>query len=232
MKPPVLGPRPSLPIQGHDDRFEVGRILCIGRNYAAHAAEMGADTREPPFHFIKSPTALLPAAPVALLPYPPATRDLHHEVELVVALAAGGAHLSASAARDLVYGYALGLDLTRRDLQAVAKAQARPWSAAKDFDGAAVCGALVPASTLGHPADGPLRLTVNGALRQEGDLAQMIWSVPDVLAHLSTLMALRPGDLIYTGTPSGVGPLVPGDTAVGTFPGLPDLWVRVVEPIP
>jgi fumarylpyruvate hydrolase len=224
--PPQVAP-PTVAIQGTDARFPVGRILCIGRNYAAHAREMGASGREAPFHFVKSPTSLLPADGDTTLPYPPATSDLHHEIELVVALAGGGAHVDPADANALIYGYALGLDMTRRDLQNAAKAGGKPWSAAKDFDNAAVCGPIVPAAETGHPTAGAIALTVNGTARQAGDLDELIWPIPELLAELSKLMALRPGDLIYTGTPSGVGPVVSGDRLVGSFAGLPDLVVTV-----
>ncbi|HMV67999.1 MAG TPA: fumarylacetoacetate hydrolase family protein [Myxococcota bacterium] len=219
---------PSLPVVGSDDRFPVRRVLCIGRNYAAHAREMGASGREAPFHFTKSATALLAADGPVGLPYPPLTADLHHEIELVAALDAGGRDLTPDAALACVWGYALGLDMTRRDLQAAAKDKGRPWAAAKDFDGSAVCGPLVAAEVLGHPTRGPIALTVNGAPRQAGDLDELIWPIPELLAQLSRLMALRPGDLVYTGTPSGVGPVGPGDRLLGTFPGLPDLHVHIL----
>jgi fumarylpyruvate hydrolase len=221
---------PTLPVHGAAARFPVRRILCIGRNYAAHAREMGASGREAPFHFTKSLPALLVADGAAQLPYPPQTSDLHHELELVVALSGGGADLDPEVALDAVWGYALGLDMTRRDLQGAAKDKGRPWASGKDFDGAAVCGPLVSADVLGHPATGPLRLTVNGEARQAGDLSDLIWPIPELLAQLSRLMRLQPGDLIYTGTPSGVGPVLPGDHLRGTFPGLPDLDVHISAP--
>lgn len=230
MQPPAPRPCPTLPIHGHGGVVGVRRILCIGRNYAAHVAEMGGDAaKDPPVHFTKSPDALLAADGPTVLPYPPATSDLHHEVELAVLLGAGGADLTPDAARDLVYGYALALDMTRRDLQAAAKAARGPWASAKDFDGSAVVGPVVPAATLGHPSAGPIALDVNGTARQRGDLAQMIWDVPALLAHLSSLGLLRAGDLVLTGTPEGVGAVVPGDVLRGTFPGLPELVVTIGE---
>lgn len=227
MRPIPALPLPSLPIHGTDLRFPVRRVLCIGRNYAAHAREMGASGREAPFHFTKSLPALLVADGPVDLPYPPATADLHHEVEVVLALGAGGRDLDPDSAQDCVWGYALGLDMTRRDLQAAAKDKGRPWAAGKDFDASAVCGPVVSADVLGHPDRGPLQLSVNGAVRQSGDLQDLIWPIPELLAQLSRLMTLHPGDLIYTGTPSGVGPVVPGDRLVASFPGLPTLDVRV-----
>jgi fumarylpyruvate hydrolase len=222
---------PTAAVFGSDARFPVRRILCIGRNYAEHAREMGATGREAPFHFTKAADALLASdaegGPVALH-YPPRTRDLHHEIELVVALSGGGRDVAPADAASLVWGYGLGLDMTRRDLQGAAKSAGRPWASGKDFDEAAVLGPLVPAEVLGHPTAGSITLEVQGAPRQRGDLADLIWSIPELIAELSQLMTLRPGDLIYTGTPAGVGAVTPGDRLVGRFPGLPDLVVDVV----
>lgn len=223
----VLPPPPqaSLPVHDSAARFAVRRIFCVGRNYAEHAREMGHDPeREPPFFFAKPADTLLTGD--GALPYPPATRDLHFEGELVVALGAGGRDIPAAAAGGLIWGHAAGNDLTRRDLQAQAKSQGRPWDMAKGFDLSAACGAL-------HPARGPLergRLTVevNGQLRQEGDLAQMIWPVPDIIAHLSRLVRLEAGDLIYTGTPAGVGALSVGDRVVVRIEGLSPLTTDIV----
>jgi fumarylpyruvate hydrolase len=208
--------------------FEVRRILCIGRNYAEHAAEMGADVREPPFHFAKSLPALVLADGPTAWPYPVATSDCHHELEVVIALGCGGAGLTPAQAAACVVGWGLGLDMTRRDLQNAAKKASRPWASAKDFDGSAICTPLVPAEVFGAPTEGPLVLTVDGDVRQRGDLKQLLWSVPDLIAQLSALMTLGAGDLIYTGTPSGVGPVQVGQTLVGTFPGLPTLTVSIV----
>jgi fumarylpyruvate hydrolase len=209
------------------EALPVSGVLCIGRNYAAHAREMGATGREPPFHFLKS-VAAVTTAPV--VPYPPATADLHHEVELVVVIGRGGRDIAPADALDHVWGYALGLDMTRRDLQAEAKAAARPWSAAKDFDGAAIVGPVAPASEVGHPSTGRLTLTVNGAPRQSGELTDLIWSVPELIAALSALRTLHPGELVFTGTPAGVGAVHPGDVLVASFPGLPSLTVTVGAP--
>ncbi|SIO53138.1 fumarylpyruvate hydrolase [Rhodovulum sp. ES.010] len=202
--------RPSVAIAGAEARFPVRRIFCVGRNYAEHVREMGNDEREPPFFFTKPADALVGDG--ATVPYPPATADLHHEAELVAAIGLGGAAIPEADALSHVWGYAPGNDLTRRDLQAEAKSMGRPWDMAKGFDASAVCGALVPAARLGHPAAGRILCTVNGAPRQDGDLSEMIWPLPAILAHLSRLVTLAPGDLIYTGTPAGVGPLAPGET--------------------
>ncbi|WP_119165836.1 fumarylacetoacetate hydrolase family protein [Algihabitans albus] len=207
----IFHPAPvvSLPVRGLAERFPVHRIFCVGRNYADHAREMGHDPdREPPFFFTKPPEAVVP--PGAALPYPSATRDLHHEVELVVALAGGGRNLTTDSALDLVYGYAVGVDLTRRDLQAEAKKLGRPWDSAKAFAGSAPCSEIVPVERIGHPTKGRIALSVGGQLRQDGDLAQMIWKTPEILTELSKLWTLAPGDLIFTGTPAGVGPLQVG----------------------
>ena len=221
--PPVV----TLAVDGDERRFPVRRVFCVGRNYAAHAREMGHDPdREPPFFFTKPADALVPDG--ATIPYPLATRDLHHEVELVVALGKGGTDISAAQALDCIFGYAVGIDLTRRDLQGEAKKLARPWDVGKAFDHSAPCSAIVPAARIGHPERGRIRLAVNGVTRQDGDLAQMIWSTPEVIAHLSRLFALAPGDLIFTGTPAGVGPVERGDVLDGQIEGVGDIQVRVV----
>lgn len=210
---------PSLAVAGSLERFPIRRVFCVGRNYGAHAREMGSDpNREPPFFFTKPADAVVPAS--GAVPYPPATRDLHHEVELVVALGAGGADIAPEDAMSLVWGYGVGLDLTRRDLQAVAKDAGRPWDMAKGFDASAPCSPLIPAATLGHPRDARIWLEVNGALRQEGNLNEMIWPIADVISHLSRLVTLAPGDLIYTGTPAGVAALAPGDRVRGGVDGV------------
>jgi fumarylpyruvate hydrolase len=215
-------PVPSVPIAGTEQRFPVHRIYCVGRNYAEHAKEMGhAVERVQPTFFMKPADAVWTHG--APLPYPSATANLHHEVELVVALGAGGRDLDPARALDCVYGYAIGLDLTRRDLQAAAKAKGDPWDTAKGFDASAPIGAIVPAATLGHPTAGELALTVNGAERQRADIATMIFDVPEIIAALSRLFELRAGDLLFTGTPAGVGPLRPGDVFEADFPGLPRL---------
>lgn len=211
--------QPSLAVADSEQRFPIRRVFCVGRNYGAHAREMGSDpNREPPFFFTKPADAVVPAS--GAVPYPSATQDLHHEVELVVALGAGGADVDPAQALDLVWGYGVGLDLTRRDLQSVAKDSGRPWDMAKGFDASAPCSPLVPAASLGHPQDARIWLEVNGAVRQEGNLNEMIWPIPDMIAYLSRLVTLAPGDLIYTGTPAGVGALKPGDQVRGGVDGV------------
>jgi fumarylpyruvate hydrolase len=211
---------PALAIAGSDQTFPLRRVFCVGRNYAAHAREMGADPdREPPFFFTKPADAVVAAS--GTLPYPPATRDLHHEVELVVALKEGGADIPPERALDLVWGYAVGLDLTRRDLQAVAKKDGRPWDMAKGFDASAPCSPLQPVAWIDHPPrDARIWLEVNGQPRQEGHLNEMIWPVADVISHLSRFVTLAPGDLIFTGTPAGVDALNPGDHVRGGVDGV------------
>jgi len=217
---------PALAIAGSDQTFPLRRVFCVGRNYAAHAREMGADPdREPPFFFSKPADAVVPAS--GTLPYPPATKELHHEVELVVALKAGGANVDPEQALDLVWGYAVGLDLTRRDLQAVAKKDGRPWDMAKGFDASAPCSPLQQAIWTGHPSAGRIWLEVNGEPRQEGNLNEMIWPVADVIAHLSRFVTLAPGDLIFTGTPAGVGALNPGDHVRGGVDGVTTFELNV-----
>ncbi|WP_114966208.1 fumarylacetoacetate hydrolase family protein [Alkalilacustris brevis] len=217
----------SLPVQGSAMRFPVHRIYCVGRNYAAHAVEMGYDPdKEPPFFFQKNPDNLLTGTED--FPYPPATRDLHHEVELVVALSKGGRDIAAEAALDCVYGYAVALDMTRRDLQGEAKKLGRPWEVGKAFEHSAPSGPLVPASEIGHPARGAIWLDVNGERRQAGDLEQMIWKTQEMIAILSGLFELRAGDLIMTGTPAGVGPVERGDVLRGGVEGVGEITFRVV----
>lgn len=218
---------PSLPVAGAGARFPVRRIHCVGRNYAEHAREMGGDpAREPPFFFQKAPDTLLPGG--GRFPYPPGTSDLHHEIELVVALARGGADLRPDQALGAVFGYAVGLDMTRRDLQSAAKQRGRPWEAGKSFDHAAPCGPVRPAAEIGHPAHGAIWLDVNGARRQQGDLRDMIWAVPEIIAALSRLVTLAPGDLIFTGTPAGVGPVQRGDRVRGGVDGVGEIGIDVV----
>lgn len=220
--PPVL-----LPVAGSRASFPVRRVYCVGRNYAAHAREMGHDPdREPPFFFQKNADDLLP--PGKDFPYPPRSSDVHHEVELVVALRSGGTDIPLEAALDHVYGYGVGIDFTRRDLQAEAKKAGKPWTAAKAFAHSAPISALVPATTIGHPVNGGIWLKVNGEMRQGGDLAQMIWSVPEIVAELSRLFTLAPGDVIMTGTPSGVGPVARGDLVTCGVDGVAVLTVQVV----
>jgi fumarylpyruvate hydrolase len=210
---------PALAIADSDQVFPLRRVFCVGRNYAAHAREMGNDPdREPPFFFTKPADAVVPAS--GTVPYPPSTRDLHHEVELVVALKAGGADVDPERALELVWGYAVGVDLTRRDLQDVAKKASRPWDLAKGFDASGPCSPLQPLACTGHPEQGRIWLEVNGEARQDGDLDEMIWKVPEVIAYLSRFVTLAPGDLIFTGTPAGVGALQPGDRVRGGVDGV------------
>lgn len=218
--------QPSLAVAGSSERFPIRRVFCVGRNYGAHAREMGSDpSREPPFFFTKPADAVVPAS--GAVPYPPATQDLHHEVELVVALGTGGADIDPLEAMSLVWGYGVGLDLTRRDLQAVAKEAGRPWDMAKGFDASAPCSPLIPAATLGHPRDARIWLEVNGVLRQEGKLDEMIWPIADVISHLSRLVGLAPGDLIYTGTPAGVAALKRGDQVRGGVDGVTEFALSI-----
>lgn len=219
-------PVPSLPVAGTDQRFPVRRVYCVGRNYAEHAIEMGHDpNREPPFFFQKNPDALVSTG---RFPYPVKSADVHYEIELIVALAQGGTDIPADKALDHVFGYGIGLDMTRRDLQAEAKKMGRPWEIAKSFEASAPCGPLEPASRIGHPTRGQIWLDVNGSRRQTGDLSQMIWNVPDTIAYLSGLFTLAPGDIIMTGTPSGVGAIQRGDVLSGGVEGVGTLEVRVV----
>jgi fumarylpyruvate hydrolase len=213
----ITPPAPvTLPVIGSNAVFPVGRLFCVGRNYAAHAREMGASDREPPFFFMKPASAVLPGG--GTLAYPPQTADLHHEVELVVALGEGGS----------IFGYGVGLDLTRRDLQGEAKKAGKPWDMGKVFDHAAPVSALVPATSVGSVDKGRIALSVNGTVRQDGDLSEMIWTVPEIIAELSRFITLLPGDLIFTGTPAGVGPVQRGDRLDGQVDGVGTLSVQVV----
>jgi fumarylpyruvate hydrolase len=217
-------PRPAVPVRG-GGLFPVRRIWCVGRNYAAHAREMGGDpAREPPFFFAKPADAVLCGGD---MPYPPATAALHHEIELVAAITGGGADIPASRGLGQIGFYGVGLDMTRRDLQEAAKAARRPWDMAKGFDHAAPLSELVPATGV-DPGRGRISLTVNGALRQSGDLADMIWPLGDIVAALSRLVRLAPGDLIFTGTPEGVGPVGRGDVLAGAIEGVGRLALRIV----
>ena len=217
-------PVPALPIVGDAAFYPVRRVFCVGRNYAGHAREMGSDpNREPPFYFTKPPSALVPGG--GAIPYPPGTANLHHEVELVVALSAPLYKAGLDEAAKAVFGHAVGLDMTRRDLQFAARDQGRPWDLGKSFEFSAPITALVKGSD--PIASGAVTLTVNGQLRQQGDVSDMIWSVPEVLAHLSHYYHLGPGDIVFTGTPEGVGPVVAGDQLVGTVAGIGELRVNI-----
>lgn len=218
---------PTVEIAGSDDRFPVRRIFCVGRNYAEHAREMGgAPDREPPFFFSKPADALVEAnADIAM---PPRTANLHHEIELVAALGSGGRDIGQDRAIETIFGYAAGNDLTRRDLQADAKAAGRPWDMAKGFDASAVISPIRRAEEIGHPAKARIWLTVNGEARQEGDIADMIWPVADIVAELSTYVELKAGDLIYSGTPAGVGRIVAGDLVEGGVEGVGTIANRFI----
>ena len=221
---------PALPVAGSADLFPVRRVYCVGRNYAAHAREMGGDpTREPPFFFMKPADALLPvpAGETLELPYPPKTANYHFEIEMVAALGQGGRDIPVEAALDHVYGYAVGLDMTRRDLQDEAKQLRRPWDLGKAADFSGPVGSIHPAERVGHPARGTISLSVDGVTKQTGDLADMIWSVAEQVSYLSGYFQLEPGDVIFSGTPDGVGPVERGQTMVGAIEGLGEirLWV-------
>lgn len=224
--PPRLPP--SVAIAGQAARFPVHRIYCVGRNYEAHAREMGLAEREPPFFFTKPADAVVENG--ATVPYPPRTENLHHEIELVVAIGRRGLRVPAADAASLIYGYAVGNDLTRRDLQFAARDKGHPWDTAKAFDHSAPITAITPAGQWGQRTRGRIWLTVNGETRQDADLAELIWGVPEIVSELSTLFALEPGDLIYTGTPAGVGPLRPGDSVEGGVEGLETLRHSIGEP--
>ena len=217
---------PLAPIAGSEAAFPVRRVYCIGRNYAAHAIEMGHDpNREPPFFFQKNPDNLEFSGK---FPYPSQTSDVHHEIEMVVALAEGGVEIPVERALEHVFGYAVGLDMTRRDLQGIAKEMGRPWEIGKAFEHSAPMGPIVRATEIGHPAEGRVVLEVNGGVRQEGNLNQMIWKVPEMIAYLSEYFELAAGDIIMTGTPSGVGPVVRGDVLKAHVEGVGELTVEVV----
>lgn len=217
---------PALPVKGTDKLFPVHRIYCIGRNYAAHTIEMGHDPdKEPPFFFQKNPDNIIFNED---FPYPPETSDVHFEFELVVALDKGGKNITVEQALDHVYGYGVGLDMTRRDLQGVAKKLGRPWEVGKAFEYSAPCSALIPVSEVGHPSKGAIWFKVNGEVRQRGDLDQMIWKVAEQISILSTYFELKPGDLIMTGTPAGVGAIKTGDQLEGSVEGVCNLKLAVI----
>ena len=217
----------AVPVEGEAALFPVRRVLCVGRNYAAHRREMGGaeDDRDPPFFFAKPADALVP--PGRDVAYPPATANLHHEIELVVAIGRGGADIPVASALEHVFGYAVGLDMTRRDLQNAAKKEGKPWDMGKGFDNSAPCGTLRRATDIGHPVKGAVTLTVNGELRQKGDLSDLIWSIPETISYLSGFVTLQPGDLIMTGTPEGVGAVSPGDRLEGAVEGVGTLTVTI-----
>ena len=216
----------SAPVRGSAARFPIRRIFCVGRNYEAHAREMGvAVDREAPFYFTKAAADYVPSG--ATVPYPPGTQNYHYEMELVVAIGKAGFRIAEGQALDHVFGYACGLDMTRRDLQLAAREQRRPWDLGKDFEQSAVLSGIVPAAQCGHPDKGAIELRVNGQTKQSSDLALLIHGVPALLAHLSRYYHLEPGDLIYTGTPEGVGPVVAGDRIEGSIAGIGDIALTV-----
>ncbi|HFD14866.1 MAG TPA: FAA hydrolase family protein [Rhodospirillales bacterium] len=223
--PPVV----SVAVAGSDARFPVRRIFCVGRNYAAHAREMGGDPeREPPFFFTKPRDAVVEDG--SEIPYPPLTRELHHEAELVVAIGRGGFAIAEEEALAHVFGYAAGIDLTRRDLQRALRAEGRPWDWAKGFDHSAPVGPIRRANEIGHPERGRITLAVDGEIRQDQDIADMIWRVPEILAHLSRAVRIAPGDLLFTGTPAGVGPLEIGNRVEVRIEGVGSCTVRIAAP--
>ncbi len=223
VQPPSI---PTVPVKGTQDVFPIHRVYCVGRNYAAHAIEMGHDPdREPPFFFQKNPDTIVPNGGV--FPYPSCSNDVHFEIEMVVALRKGGKDIPVEQALDHVFGYAVGIDMTRRDLQEEAKKMGRPWEVGKAFECAAPCSEIIPASQIGHPDKGAVWLKVNDKMRQQGDLNQLIWKVPEIIAYLSGLFTLAPGDLIYSGTPSGVGPTVRGDVLHGGVDEVGEITITV-----
>ncbi|MBL8575171.1 MAG: fumarylacetoacetate hydrolase family protein [Hyphomicrobiaceae bacterium] len=221
---------PTVAVANSDKLFPVRRIHCVGRNYADHIKEMGNDEREPPIFFQKPADAVVGDGET--VPYPTLTRELHFEVELVIAIGKAGRHVGPNEARSMIYGYAIGIDLTRRDLQNSLKSKGQPWEMAKAFDHSAPIGAIHTTAEVGHPERGYIRLDVNGKTRQQGDLSQMIWSIPEIVANLSKSVQLAPGDLIFTGTPAGVGPVVPGDKITAEIHGLGTLTIRIGAPMP
>ena len=222
-----LGDRPTVAIHGSDDLFPVRRIYCVGRNYAAHAREMGKDPdRDPPFFFTKPADSVV--ANGVDVDYPPRTGNFHHEIELVIAIGKPGRNISLDDANEHIFGYAVGNDLTRRDLQLQAREQGRPWDTGKAFDQSAPISAIFPASEVGHLSEGEIWIKVDGEVKQEADIRDLIWNVPEIVAELSTLFDLQPGDLIYTGTPAGVGPVEKGQLMEGYIEGLETLRNRVI----
>jgi fumarylpyruvate hydrolase len=217
----------ALPVKGTDALYPVHRIYCVGRNYAAHAREMGHDPdREPPFFFQKNPDTIVLSG--GEFPYPDKSENVHFEMELVVALGKGGKDIPVDRALEHVFGYAAGLDMTRRDLQSAAKKMGRPWEVGKAFEYSAPCGEIIPASNIGHPSSGRLWIEVNGEIRQDSDIDQLIWNVPETISYLSGLFTLKEGDLIYTGTPAGVGAINRGDQMNGHVEGIGVISIAVV----
>ena len=221
--------QPTLPVVGTDKVFPVRRIWCVGRNYVEHIREMGQDERLPPFYFAKFADMIVPDS--GTVPYPSLTKDMHHEVELVVALKSGGRNIPVEKANGTIYGYAVGIDLTRRDLQIASRDLKRPWEIGKSFDGAAPCGAIMPVEKSGYLTSGKITLKCNGKLRQDGDLNQLIWNVPEIIANLSTIVGLEAGDMIMTGTPAGVAATVAGDTLECEVEKVGKLTVKIGQPL-
>src|SRR5262245_36550074 len=221
--------RAAIPVGGTGTAFRVRRFGCVGRNSLEHIREMGQDEREPPFFFAKPADAIVPDGGTS--PYPSLTKDMHHEVELVVALKSGGRYIPVDKALDCVWGYGVGIDLTRRDLQIASRDINRPWEVGKAFDASAPCGPLMPVSRIGHPSKGKIMLKCNGKVRQDGDLAQMIWNVPETISKLSEMVALDAGDIIMTGTPSGVAAAVAGDKLECEVDGVGKLTVTIGPPL-
>jgi fumarylpyruvate hydrolase len=222
-------PQVAVPVAGSDALFPVRRLYCVGRNYAAHAREMGADERDPPFFFCKADNTIVYCAPgrTVELPYPALTTDYQHEIELVAAIGQGGRDIPAARALEHVFGYAVGLDMTRRDLQSQMKKQGRPWEVGKAFDQSAPIGPIHPVAKVGHPAQGAIWVQVDGVDRQRSDISLLMWNVAETIANLSTLFELQPGDLVYTGTPEGVAAVQRGQTMTGGIDGLGEIKLRV-----
>jgi fumarylpyruvate hydrolase len=221
----------AVPVIGREEQFPVRRVYCVGRNYAAHAREMGFDPdREPPFFFCKPDNSVVVVKPgtTGTIAYPPGTSDYQHEIELVVAIGKSGSGISVEQAPDYVFGYAVGLDMTRRDLQIKSRDKGRPWELGKAFDQSAPISSIYPVAAFGHPKNQTISLLVDGTQKQKSDLSNLIWSVPEVIMHLSQFFTLQPGDLIYTGTPEGVGKVVAGQTMLGEIEGLGQLHVNVI----
>jgi fumarylpyruvate hydrolase len=221
-------PQASIPVAGEGKSFPVRRIWCVGRNYLEHIREMGNDERALPFFFAKHADMIVQDG--GTVPYPPLTKDFHHEVELIVAMKSGGLNIPAAQANEHIYGYGVGIDLTRRDLQIASRKKERPWEVGKSFDYSAPCGALQPASKIGHPSKGRIWLTVNGTEQQKGDLTELIWSVPEIIEKLSEQVSLAAGDIIMTGTPAGVSALKPGDKIECGVDGVGTLKVSIGKP--